>query len=203
LSYIGADPFVSSDPIQIAQADRLVFPGVGAFGDCMEELRARDLLDALGEYRLKERPLLGICVGLQLLFEESEEFGPLKGLGWLNGKVRQLHPRPGFKVPHMGWSRVRWQTEGLREGHPVVQGTDQDAYYYFVHSFHAEPDDERLICGRVWGGADHVGSGAVGTRSFGICAAVATGAILAVQFHPEKSDHAGLRLLSSFAQWSP
>ena len=196
LTYIGARPEVSADPKVIESADRLVVPGVGAFGDCMEQLQVRGLRDALALFRSKERPFLGICVGMQMLFDESEEFGPVAGLGWIPGRVQGLVPSASLKVPHMGWSQVQW-TGFMDSSNP--QGIAQD-YYYFVHSFHVIPQDPSVVVGRV-----HLAEPAQGASGAGasICAAVRSGSILAVQFHPEKSDSAGMRLLSSFLKWSP
>jgi|ETNmetMinimDraft_14_1059893.scaffolds.fasta_scaffold100326_1 glutamine amidotransferase len=189
LEHIGANPVVSSSPDVVAQADRLVLPGVGAFAGTMKGLERLNLVPALSAFKKTERPLLGICVGLQILFEESDEFGPAKGLGWLRGRVTGIPGGPGFKVPHMGWSR----TLGL-EKHEVLKAAGVDPYFYYVHSFHAVPDSEELISGYIKPEC------LAGQK---ITAAVSKGSLLAVQFHPEKSDKAGLKLLEAFTKWKP
>ena len=187
--HIGANPSVSDDPERIVSADRLVLPGVGAFSDTVQGLKRAGLVSALKEFRKKERPLLGICVGLQVLFDESEEFGPTAGLGWIPGRVVEIPHSPQFKVPHMGWSR----TQGM-SSHPVLAAAGRVPYMYYVHSFHAVPDD-----------SDHIGAYVApeGLQGQRITAAVHRDSLLAVQFHPEKSDTAGLKLLEAFAKWAP
>lgn len=189
LQHIGASPRVSSQPEVVASADRLVLPGVGAFSDTVKGLKESKLIPALETFRASERPLLGICVGLQVLFEESEEFGTTEGLGWIGGRVVGIPKAPGFKVPHMGWSR----TYGL-ENHEVLNAAGREPYLYYVHSFHAQPLDSGCI------GAYVQPECLDGQR---ITAAVQKDSLLAVQFHPEKSDTAGLKLLEAFTQWAP
>ncbi|MBI3148111.1 MAG: imidazole glycerol phosphate synthase subunit HisH [Betaproteobacteria bacterium] len=176
------------DPAVIAAAKRVVFPGQGAMPDCMRELSASGAREALLE-AARSKPLLGICIGLQMLFEHSEE-GPTSGLGLLPGRVcRFASGRTDphgelLKVPHMGWNEV-WQTRS----HPLWEGIPDGARFYFVHSYFAEPADPALT----------VGSSRY-PRPF--TCAVARANIFAVQFHPEKSQHAGLRLLANFLAWN-
>jgi glutamine amidotransferase len=189
LQHIGASPVVSDKPEVVASADRLVLPGVGAFSDTVKGLKDADLFPALDRFRASERPMLGICVGLQVLFDESDEFGPTKGLGWIQGRVVGVPSAPGFKVPHMGWSRTQ-----VLDRHEVFSAAGEDPYLYYVHSFHAEPRDPAYVTAYVQPECLN------GQR---ITAAVQKDALLAVQFHPEKSDTAGLKLLEAFTKWAP
>jgi glutamine amidotransferase len=181
---------VTSDPAEIARASRVIFPGQGAMPDCMREMDARGLRGPVVA-AAHEKPFLGICIGLQMLFETSEE-GDTPGLGLLPGRVRRfpaarLVDAQGarLKVPHMGWNEVR-QTEP----HPLWRGIPQDSRFYFVHSYYPEPRGRGLTA------AESV----YGTR---FCCATARDNLCAVQFHPEKSDEAGLRLLANFVAWQP
>ena len=176
---------------QIDQADRVVFPGQGAMHDCMASLARSGLRDAVLA-ACRSKPFFGICVGEQMLFVRSEE-GYTDGLGVLPGEVVlfssdrgavDLGGRP-LKVPHMGWNQVHWSGE-----HPVVSGVQTGSWFYFVHSFHAEPKEAALVLGE----SDY------GTR---FTCAVARDNIIATQFHPEKSANSGLKLLSNFVSWNP
>lgn len=181
---------VSGDPARVAAADRVVFPGQGAMPDCMREIDARGLRPALIE-AAHSKPFLGLCIGLQLLFEHSEE-GDTPGLGILPGRVRRLAVEghqdaegARLKVPHMGWNQVQ-QTRS----HPVWDGLENGTRFYFVHSFVVEPADPALSVGSA-------------TYADPFCCAVAQDRLFAVQFHPEKSAHAGLKLMSNFLAWNP
>ncbi|MBI4196087.1 MAG: imidazole glycerol phosphate synthase subunit HisH [Betaproteobacteria bacterium] len=181
---------VTSDPRVVRDASRVVFPGQGAMPDCMREMEARGLRDAV-VVSAREKPFLGICIGLQMLFERSEE-GDVAGLGLLSGKVRRFHTGALFdaqgnklKVPHMGWNEVQ-QTMS----HPLWDGIASGSRFYFVHSYFPEPADPRIIAGC----SRYPGS---------FACAVASGNLFAVQFHPEKSQAAGLRLLANFVAWQP
>jgi glutamine amidotransferase len=181
---------VSSDAAEIAAADRVVVPGQGAMPDCMRELSARGLRDAIIRASA-EKPFLGICVGLQMLFGHAEE-GDVMGLEILPGRVPRF-PQEAMvapdgtrlKVPHMGWNQVQ-----QAEGHPLWDGIDDGARFYFVHSYYVEPESPEVIAGST-----HYG--------IPFTSAVARANIFAVQFHPEKSAQAGLRLLGNFMRWTP
>ena len=185
----GADVRVTDDPSVVRSAQRVVFPGQGAMPDCMRELRARGLYEAVID-AAHDKPFLGICIGLQMLFERSEE-GDTPGLGVLPGSVRrfahELSDAHGqkLKVPHMGWNEVEQRVE-----HPLWQGIAQNSRFYFVHSYYAQTTRAGLAAGVSRYPAEFV------------CAA-ARGNLFAVQFHPEKSAAAGLRLLANFATWAP
>ncbi|MFQ5562081.1 MAG: imidazole glycerol phosphate synthase subunit HisH [Parvularculaceae bacterium] len=181
---------VSDKPDDIGGADRVVLPGVGAFAACMAGLAARPgLLEALEHAVLTaKRPFLGVCVGMQLLAERGLEFGETRGLAWLPGEVRRLALEdPSIKIPHMGWNDV----EFLAPGHPLCAGVDgADAVFYFVHSFHFAPENDAHLIG-------------VSVHGQRFAAMVGRDNIAGVQFHPEKSQAAGLRLISNFLAWDP
>lgn len=174
---------ISGEPTALAQATHIVLPGVGAFADCMRGLMARPgLREALEEnVRAQKKPFLGICVGMQLLFEEGREHGTHKGLGWLRGKVVALTPSgTGLKVPHMGWNELKIN----QPSHPLLQGISNGDHAYFVHSYRASAEKADVLAEVDYGGA--------------ITAAVAHENIMGTQFHPEKSQETGLRLLRNF-----
>lgn len=172
---------VSDDEQVLRRAERLVLPGVGAFGACMRELAARGF-DQLVRERVSEgTPLLGVCVGMQMLFDESEEFGVRPGLGFLRGRVRRFER--GLHVPQVGWNQVRRRNS---DAHSLLEGIADNSFFYFVHSYYCAPADETVL---------------VGETDYGISYAsvVSRENICGVQFHPEKSQAAGLRLLKNFA----
>ncbi len=180
---------VTSEPADIKQASRVVFPGQGAMPDCMRELESRGLRDAIVD-AAGTKPFLGICIGLQLLFDHSEE-GDAAGLGILRGNVKrfsasQMHDEAGnkLKVPHMGWNQV-YQTQP----HPMCKDIADGERFYYVHSYYVQPQDESLIAGFTEYPKRFTG-------------AIAHQNIFAVQFHPEKSQHAGLQLLANFVEWN-
>jgi glutamine amidotransferase len=189
----GREVVVTSDPAQIAAAERVVFPGQGAMPDCMRELEARGLREAVVE-AAESKPFLGICIGLQLLFEHSEE-GNAAGLGILQGEVRRfardLHNEQGhkLKVPHMGWNQVYQHQASAGRRHAMWEGIESGARFYYVHSYYVDPVEKGLITGY-----------SIYPARFTSC--VARDNIFAVQFHPEKSQHAGLQLLSNFVRWN-
>lgn len=177
LESVGVAPQVSSDPAKIIGADAVVFPGVGSGPAAMEALRQRDLVEPLREYVASGRPFLGICLGLQLLLERTEE-GDAPCLGCIPGRVKRLPD--GLKVPHMGWNSVR-----IIKEHPVFQGIPQDSHFYFVHSYYAAPEDDSWVAGATEYGVS-------------FCSAYAKGNLVATQFHPEKSGLLGLRFYENF-----
>ena len=184
LEKVGAEVVVTRDPETVRRADKIVVPGQGAFGVFMKGLVERGLGEALREAIASGRPYLGICLGLQVLFDESEEQGPCAGLGILRGRVAKLAPSdPRLKVPHMGWNRLRV----THDREPLLAGVPQDAYVYFVHSYHAVPDDKGLVALE----ADH---------GIPITAAIRKDNLFACQFHPEKSQTIGLQILRNFVE---
>jgi glutamine amidotransferase len=178
---IGHVAEISSDARVLARAEKLVLPGVGAFADAMAELRRRDLVGPIKDAIAGGKPLLGICLGLQLLFERSYEDGEHEGLGVLPGEVRRFEVAQEYKVPHMGWNRVRF-----RKRPPIVEGIEDGSHFYFVHSYYVAPADQEIVAGE----ADYPDP---------FCAMIWRGNLVATQFHPEKSQQDGLRLLSNFA----
>lgn len=181
---LGADVKVTSRAEDILQADKLVLPGVGAFGECMKKLTDSGLIPAIRQCVDSGKPLLGICVGLQILFEGSEESPGVRGLGFLQGMVRKIQA-PELKVPHMGWNSL----SVVRPRRPLdlFAGLAANPYVYFVHSYHAVPDNPSVVT--AWT--------EYGDR---LTAAVASGDIQATQFHPEKSGDVGLQILKNFVE---
>ena len=179
LEKFGASARISGVADEIQRADAAVFPGQGANDSSMRQLRARDLVEPIKEFVASGKPFLGVCLGLQLLLEGSDE-GVEPGLGVLTGHVRRLPT--GTKVPHMGWNQVEFRGE-----HPVLDGLPSGSYFYFVHSYYADPEKESVVAG---------------TTTYGIefCSAVAWDNVVAVQFHPEKSGTNGLKLYESFVR---
>ena len=181
LEKVGAQVKVTSDPELVRQADKVILPGVGAFGDCMKNLNERGLAPVIHEVIAAGKPFLGICVGLQMLFEGSEEDPGVAGLGIFKGMVRKI-AAPGLKIPHMGWNNLEYRTSSS-----LFQGLPPAAYVYFVHSYHAVPTDESCITAVT----DYGGQ---------VTAAVGRGLVQAVQFHPEKSSAVGLKILANFKE---
>ncbi|WP_376792850.1 imidazole glycerol phosphate synthase subunit HisH [Thermoflexus sp.] len=179
LRRLGAEVRLRGQPEDLDWAERVVLPGVGAFGDGMAGLQERGWIDPLIAAAAAGKPLLGICLGMQLLFEESEEMGSHRGLGLLRGRVRRFPPEAG-KVPQIGWNRL----EPVRS-HPLLQGVPNGAYVYFVHGYYCEPEDP---------------SDVIATTVYGIryASVVARGSVMGVQFHPEKSHRVGEQILRNF-----
>jgi len=176
---VGGLPAISGDPDVIRRAGRLILPGVGAFGDAMENLRRDGVDQAIIKAVGGGTPLLGLCLGLQLLFTESDEFGSHTGLNLIPGKVRRFR-EPGLRVPHVGWNQI----EGVRSD-PLLEGIAEGSYFYFVHSYYVEPENaEDVLCWTEYG------------RRF--CSIAHSGNVWGAQFHPEKSQHSGLHLLRNF-----
>lgn len=181
--YIGCDTVITSDRKTILQADAVVLPGVGAFADAMENLGKADMIGVVKEVVSKNTPFLGICLGMQLLFDYSEEGGEnVKGLGIFKGSIKQLPVDKGLKVPHIGWNLLK-----LKDNCPIFDGLPENPYVYFVHSYYLAADDRDIV---------------KATADYGIefDAAVGRGNVFAVQFHPEKSGEVGLSMLRNFVK---
>ena len=175
----GCEAVVSDDARVLRGAKRLVLPGVGAFGACMKALGERGFDQLVRERAEEGTPLLGVCVGMQMLFAESEEFGRTCGIGLLRGRVRRFSNE--LLVPQTGWNQV-----SQRSAHALLAGVEEGAFFYFVHSYYCEPEERAVVCGETEYGMEYA-------------SVVAQGTICGVQFHPEKSQTAGLRLLKNFA----
>lgn len=185
LKHEGAEVTLSAAPDAIANADRLVLPGVGAFGDGMRALAERGQVDAILDYARRGRPLLGICLGMQLLLGRSEEFGSHQGLGLIEGCVRAIEKHPSIKVPQIGWNRI-FPRPGASWTGTILESLEPGTMVYFVHSFTAVPDRER----------DRLADADYGGQR--ISAAVQRDNVIGCQFHPEKSGSAGLRVIDRF-----
>ena len=170
LQYLGQETVVSRDPQVLLKADKVILPGVGSFGDAMENLNKYGLV-----------PVLGICLGLQLLFESSDETQGVEGLGILKGKILRIPPSPGLKIPHMGWNSLHLQNSGR-----LFKDIPENTYVYFVHSYYLQAEDEEIV---------------KATTQYSTCihASVEKGNVFACQFHPEKSSRWGLKILENFA----
>jgi glutamine amidotransferase len=187
IEYIGCDVKISADPHILRDADKLILPGVGAFGDAMHAMQERGLDDILNrEVIEKGKPLLGICLGLQLLAHSSTEHGFHKGLGWLDATVVGFDPDSGVKIPHMGWNDICYEAP-----EPLFTGlTPDEKVFYFVHSFYISCKDTADIL-------------ATCTHGIEFTAAIRHNNIIATQFHPEKSQDNGIQVLKNFVQWNP
>ncbi|HLV80190.1 MAG TPA: imidazole glycerol phosphate synthase subunit HisH [Chthonomonadaceae bacterium] len=189
LAYVGGDPVITSDPNHVAEAEKVVLPGVGAFGAAMENLKRAGMDQAVRQVIHDGRPFLGICLGLQLLFEESSEMGPVPGLGFLSGKVVRFFEQEmpaeaaGLKVPHIGWNALK-----IHRSSRLLCGLEDGARVYFVHSYYPVPADPGIIA-------------ATGDYGGEFCCAVEQGPLAATQFHPEKSGAVGLQILRNFVAW--
>ncbi|MCA9410079.1 MAG: imidazole glycerol phosphate synthase subunit HisH [Candidatus Omnitrophica bacterium] len=180
LEAVQGDPLLSADPGKFQDAEGVVFPGQGSFDTAMTRLRELDLEAPLKRYLSEGRPFLGICLGLQLLFDTSEEAPSARGVGAFAGPNRRF--KPGKKVPHLGWNSVEWKKES-----PFFEGIPSGSFFYFVHSYYPVPENKEIVAG-------------VSDYEEEFCCAVSKGNQAAVQFHPEKSQKAGLKLLSNFVK---
>lgn len=180
LDFIGAQSVVTSDPHEIAKADKVILPGVGAFGDAMKSLEASGLDKAVIETAKSGKPLLGICLGLQLMFEGSEETPGAKGLGIFKGKIVKI-PDHGLKIPHMGWNNLTFTKESR-----ILNDIGESPFVYFVHSYYLSAEDESIVSAYT----------EYGER---LDIAVERGNVFATQFHPEKSGGVGMKILKNFA----
>ena len=182
LRAIGVEPDITAGPGIPEGTTHLVLPGVGSFGDCMDELSKRGLIEPIREWVLAGKPYLGICLGYQILFEWSEETPGVAGLGVLDGEVKRFAEQPGLKIPHMGWNSV----VPRRPEESNWEGLGPEPYFYYVHSYFPVPADDTIIAAETEYGGDR------------FAAAVQRPNLLACQFHPEKSQEAGLRLIRNF-----
>lgn len=179
--YLGEKTIVSRDKDEILAADKVVLPGVGAFGDAMKKLRDYNLVSTIYDVVDKKTPFLGICLGLQLLFESSDETPDVSGLGILSGEILRIPDKPGFKIPHIGWNSLELSNHGR-----LFQNIDEQSYVYFVHSYYLKAKEESIVKAST----EYVTH---------IHASVERDNVFACQFHPEKSGDVGLKILSNFA----
>lgn len=182
LQKLGQEVAVTRDAEKILSADKVILPGVGAFGDAMENLRKYHLDEVIYQVVEKGTPFLGVCLGLQLLFEKSDESEGVQGLGILEGEILRIPDCEGLKIPHMGWNSLHLQNSGR-----LFQGVDENAYVYFVHSYYLKAKDEKIVK-------------ATTEYSTQIHASVEKGNVFACQFHPEKSSDVGLQILKNFVE---
>ena len=178
----GAEFTVTADPATLLRAERVILPGVGAFGDAMERLHQYGLVDVIRAAVKKGTPLLGICLGLQLLFERSDESDGVEGLGLLKGQILKIPDSPGLKIPHMGWNSLE-----IKPGTRLFAGIPNGSYVYFVHSYYLKAENPEIVA-------------ATTEYSTHIHAAVEQGNVFACQFHPEKSSDTGLQILKNFVE---
>ena len=182
LQFLGEEPIVTREKETLLQADKVIVPGVGAFGDAMEKMHQYGLVEVLREIAGKGTPILGICLGLQLFFESSEETPGVEGLGLLPGKIVRIPDKEGFKIPHMGWNSIR-----INPVSRLLKGIEEGAYVYFVHSYYLQAENEADVAATT----DYV---------VNIHAAAEHDNIFATQFHPEKSGEIGLQILKNFIE---
>ena len=180
LQYIGQDSVITRDRKELLTAEKVILPGVGAFGDAMVNLKKYELDKVIHELVAMDKPLLGICLGLQLLFESSEESPGVEGLGLLKGEILRIPDFPGLKIPHIGWNSLQLQGDGR-----LFEGINQNPYVYFVHSYYLKVRESSVVK-------------ATTDYSVNIHASVEKGNLFACQFHPEKSSETGLRILRNF-----
>lgn len=181
LDYLGYDSIVTDDKNEILSADRVILPGVGSFGDAMESIRERGLEEVIKEAANGDKPFLGICLGLQLLFRHSHETPDVEGLGIFDGEIVTIPRVEGIKVPHIGWNDVK-----ISQHSGIFSGIKDESYFYFVHSYYLRNAESDIVAGTTHYGVD-------------IQCAVQRGKVCATQFHPEKSSEVGLQLLHNFA----
>ena len=184
IEYLGEEVIITRDAEVILSASRVILPGVGAFGDAMEKLHKYNLVDVIREVVKREIPFLGICLGLQLLFETSDETPGVQGLGILKGKIKRIPDHGELKIPHIGWNSLAFPNRGR-----LYEGISEESYVYFVHSYYLDAEDKGIV---------------VATTEYGttIHASVEQGNVFACQFHPEKSSSVGLKILDNFLKIS-
>ena len=184
LRHIGADCEITNDKARIMNADAAILPGQGAFGDCMTSITKSGIMSTVKDFIKSGKPFLGICVGLQLLFESSEESEGVEGLSVFEGKIRRIPNGEGLKIPHMGWNSLE-----IKDGSPLFKGVKSGSYVYFVHSYYLDSPDKSIVSARTEYGVT-------------IDAAVESGNVFATQFHPEKSGDVGMKILENFVEMS-
>ena len=182
LHFLGEECVITRDFHEIEAADKVILPGVGAFGDAMEQLKKYELDKVIHEVAAENKPFLGICLGLQLLFEGSDESQGVEGLHVLDGEIVRIPDQPGLKIPHMGWNSLKYPNEGR-----LFRGIPEDSYVYFVHSYYLKAEDESIVT-------------ATTEYSTLIHASVESGNVFACQFHPEKSSDVGIQILKNFVE---
>ena len=182
LQYLGEECIVTRDKEKLLKADKIILPGVGDFGDAMEKLHKFELVDVIHKLVKENKPFLGICLGLQLMFESSEEGPGVKGLGLLPGKIVKFPEKEGFKIPHMGWNSI-----DVKEGSRLFKGVSNNSYVYFVHSYYLQAENENDVAATT----EYITH---------VHASVEHDNIFACQFHPEKSGDVGLRILKNFCE---
>ena len=182
LIHLGYECIITRDAKEILEADRVILPGVGAFGDAMAKLRKYGLVDIIKQVVEKNTPFMGICLGLQLMFEKSDEAPGVEGLGILPGKIVAIPPKEGYKIPHMGWNSI-----SINKKSRLFKDIPEQSYVYFVHSYYLEAENEEDVAATT----DYVAN---------IHASVERGNIFACQFHPEKSGDVGLKILKNFCE---
>lgn len=182
LKFLGEESCITRNPREILSADKVILPGVGAFGEAMEHLKRFELDKVIHEAADRQKPFLGICLGLQLLFEGSEECGGVEGLHILEGRILKIPDTPGLKIPHIGWNSLHLQNQGR-----LFQGIPEETFVYFVHSYYLKAQGEDIVKASTEYGVN-------------IHASVEQGNIFACQFHPEKSSSMGLKILQNFAR---
>lgn len=180
LQYLGEETCVTRNPEEILAAEKVILPGVGAFGDAMQKLHQYGLVEVIKEVVNRRKPLLGICLGLQLLFESSEESPGVEGLGILKGKIVRFPEDAGVKIPHVGWNSLQYPNSGK-----LFVNVPENAFVYFVHSYYLKAEDPQIVTASAWYGTQ-------------IHASVEKDQVFACQFHPEKSSETGLRILKNF-----
>lgn len=180
--YLGQDVKITRDRDEIMAAGHVILPGVGAFGDAMSHLKEYHLIQTIYDVVEKKTPFLGICLGLQLLFERSDESKGVSGLGILPGKILSIPPAPGLKIPHMGWNSL-----DITPGARLFKGIEENPYVYFVHSYYLKAEQPSDVAAKAWYSVD-------------IDASVESGNVFACQFHPEKSSRTGLQILKNFTE---
>lgn len=178
---LGIEARICTSGQELAGAEKMVLPGVGAFRDAIAELKKKDMVSPLSDHVAANKPFLGICLGQQLLFDVSYEDGEFEGLGFVSGKVVRFEPQPDLKIPHMGWNSLEFGQPS-----PLFEGIPEKSYVYFVHSYHTVPDDASVVAARTGHGSPFVSS-------------IIKDNLFATQFHPEKSQKIGLKLLQNFA----